>query len=405
LCPSGTVVGIDGHNDVGWLPLPYPVLGITVTTFRRFTGQIIECDIAITTAQTIAVLPVAPGYSGPVPDDFESIILHEEGHLAGLNHVPDPNAVMYPFYAAGTIKRVLTDSETDGLVFLYPTQHSASAWAANPKFDFSSIDFPGANLTYARGINDNGDIVGAYSTDGTTLHALLVKGGQYIPLAPSAVLGTNYSEARGINAGGEIIGYFFDDAGINHGFVLSNKGVLRQLDVPGAGDTTAFGINNSGTVVGVFDDYDSQGNFIATHGFIWDGTNFSVVDYPGAGDTYLTGINDRGDVVGEWDDGFMVHGFVRTSAGQFVNFDALPGRSSFTDLRGINATGEIVGLYSPGGHAFRLEGATTLTPTLTPIFDPNGTNTTAWGINSSGRIVGNSFGLDRKWHGYLALPK
>ncbi len=326
-------------------------------------------------------------------------MLHEEGHLAGLGHIPDPNAVMYPYYTVGTIRRALTDSETDGLVFLYPTQHSASAWASNPKFEFTSIDFPGAILTYARGINDNGDIVGGYSTDGT-LHALLVKGGKYIPLAPGTVLGRNNSEARGINAGGEITGYFFDDAGINHGFALSNKGVLKQLDVPGAGDTAAWGINNRGSVVGSFDDYDPLGNFIAEHGFIWDGSNFSVVDFPGAADTRAYGINDRGEMVGDWDDGFIVHGFVRTSMGQFVNFDAHPGLPSFTDLRGVNATGETVGLYSPG-HAFRLDGATT----LTPIFDLNGTSTTAWGIDGSGRIVGNYRAFDGSWHGFLALPK
>src|SRR5271157_1619916 len=175
----------------------------------------------------------------------------------------------------------------------------ASAYA---QFTFTNIDCPGSTLTTARSINNHGEMVGAYRIVGTG-HAVLIKDGQCTPLAPTTVLGTNHSEAFKNNDRGDVVGYFLDDAGTPHGFFLSKKGVLTQLDFPGAGDTEAWGINESGTVVGLFDVYDSSGNFIATHGFTWDGGKFTQVDYPGSGDTIVAGINARGDFVGEWDSG------------------------------------------------------------------------------------------------------
>src|SRR5216684_6133804 len=55
--------------------------------------------------------------------------------------------------------------------------------SAHAQFTFTSIDFPGGTLTTARGINNHGEIVGAYRIV-PPRHALLVKDGQYIPLAP-----------------------------------------------------------------------------------------------------------------------------------------------------------------------------------------------------------------------------
>src|SRR5215472_14303506 len=66
--------------------------------------------------------------------------------------------------------------------------------SAFAQFKFTSLDFPGGTLTTGRGINNHGDIVGAYRID-PPRHALLIRGGNFIPLAPTTVLGANYSEA------------------------------------------------------------------------------------------------------------------------------------------------------------------------------------------------------------------
>src|SRR5260370_1564902 len=119
--------------------------------------------------------------------------------------------------------------------------------SAHGQFTFTSIDFPGGTLTTARGINNHGEIVGAYRIV-PPRHALLIKGHQFIPLAPTTILGTNYSEAFKSNDRGDLVGQSIVDDGFSHGFLLG-EGVVTTLDFPGATEPLAFGINESGTVV------------------------------------------------------------------------------------------------------------------------------------------------------------
>ncbi|KAH1080711.1 hypothetical protein J1N35_020472 [Gossypium stocksii] len=51
--------------------------------------------------------------------DVESISIHEIGHILGLGHSRDPNAIMYPYYRPGTIKRNLGQDDIDGIRALY----------------------------------------------------------------------------------------------------------------------------------------------------------------------------------------------------------------------------------------------------------------------------------------------
>jgi uncharacterized membrane protein len=267
------------------------------------------------------------------------------------------------------------------------------------QFTVTSIDFPGGTLTTARGINNHGEIVGAYRIV-PPRHALLIKGGQYIPLAPTTVLGTNYSEAFKNNDRGDVVGEYLDDAGFTHGFLLSKKGVLTTLDFPGSSDTAAWGINESGTVVGNWDLLDSGGNLIATHGFAWDNGSFTQVDFPGSANTSVFGINARGDLVGEWDDGIVGHGFIRTNTNQFASFDVPVGGAQFTQLDDINANGQLLGVYIDAGgaeHGFLKAGAM-----FTSIDYPGAVTTTAWGINSAGKMVGNWYDSSGAAHGWLA---
>src|ERR1700733_7912630 len=70
-------------------------------------------------------------------------------------------------------------------------------------------------------------------------------------------------------------------------------GRYTTIDVPGAADTTAVGVNDSGVVSGFYED--SSGN---DHGFLDRHGTFTTIDVPGAADTVATVINDVGVVVG-----------------------------------------------------------------------------------------------------------
>jgi len=270
------------------------------------------------------------------------------------------------------------------------------------QFTFTSIDYPGGTLTTSRGINNHGEIVGAYRVVAPR-HAMLIKAGKFIPLAPKTILGKNPSEAWKINGRGDVVGQYIGNDGLYRGFLLS-AGKLSTLRFPGASDTYAFGINNSGTVAGYWDVLDSVGDVVAYHGFTWKAGTFKQVDFPGSADSSILGINTRGDFVGAWDSGIkspITHGFVCTRKG-CSSFDVPVAGSTLTQADDINANGQIVGAYTDANgalHAFLLAGTN-----FTSFDFPGATNTLAWGINSAGQIVGDYLSTDGSTHGFRAQP-
>jgi probable HAF family extracellular repeat protein len=68
---------------------------------------------------------------------------------------------------------------------------------------------------------------------------------------------------------------------------------LHPIAFPLATDTTAFGINDTGEIAGVYTD--AAGTL---HGFIYAGGAFSTVDVAGARGTQLTRIKNDGLITG-----------------------------------------------------------------------------------------------------------
>jgi len=277
---------------------------------------------------------------------------------------------------------------------------------ARAQFKYVSVDYPGAMKTWVWGINNQGEMVGAYRpSDQPTRHAMLVDNGKFIPLAPKTVLGTSYSEAFKINDWGDIVGNFCDDS--CHGFLL-HKGQLTILDYPGASNTTAFGINDVGVVVGYWDLADADGNILFVRGFQWKDGLFTFVSYPGTGDITLIANNNLGTTVGIWDAGItstISHGFVGWKE-YFSSFDAPYPDVTFTQADGINDLGIIVGqeytvdeLANDTGHGFLRKNGK-----FTQLNYPGAMQTTAWGINNLMQMVGNWLDDVNVYHGWFAVP-
>lgn len=119
---------------------------------------------------------------------------------------------------------------------------------------------------------------------------------------------------------------------------------------------------------------------------------YTTIDVPGSAFTELRGINDAGQIVGEYQqqEGSPMHGFL-LSNGNFTTID-VPIAKIFTQVFGINDTGQIVGYYqqevSPQNrlHGFVLSGGT-----YTTIDVPGQSVTVAIGIDNAGQIVGTTY--------------
>ena len=98
----------DAFNDVGWARLGGGTLG--VTWYGTATD---EADMAINTryAWTTTCTQVAGAF------DLETVYLHENGHVAGLGHSNDTNAVMYPSYQSA--RCALGQDDRNGIAALY----------------------------------------------------------------------------------------------------------------------------------------------------------------------------------------------------------------------------------------------------------------------------------------------
>jgi uncharacterized membrane protein len=93
-------------------------------------------------------------------------------------------------------------------------------------------------------------------------------------------------------------------------------------------------LDGSGHIVGYYGGYGSDSSFIYSDGAL---TAFNV---PSAVNTDAYGINDSGQIVGTYDGGGFLY-----SGGTFTAF-GVPD-AHYTDAFGINDSGQIVGIYSP----------------------------------------------------------
>jgi hypothetical protein len=101
---------LDGRNDVGWLPLPTNTLGVTWSTIGGWD----EADMALSTR-----VPWTTGCTGVAGSfDVQTVLLHENGHVAGLGHASSPSSVMYPSYLGARCSLGALDQQA--ITALYP---------------------------------------------------------------------------------------------------------------------------------------------------------------------------------------------------------------------------------------------------------------------------------------------
>lgn len=117
---------------------------------------------------------------------------------------------------------------------------------------FTTISVSGATSVTAAGINDNGDIVGYYSTEYENVGFLRKNGNSTTVVYPGALLTT----ALGVNSHDAVVGAYVDPEGKTHGFLLQhpfNGPAYDSIDDrQGVGTTTLNGINDRLNMVGYY---------------------------------------------------------------------------------------------------------------------------------------------------------
>jgi probable HAF family extracellular repeat protein len=260
-----------------------------------------------------------------------------------------------------------------------------------PVYVFNTFNDPSGftGTTDAVGVNDTDQIVGFFQgpVNGVIgAHGFLESDGTYFTLDdPSATLGT---QAFGINNSGQIVGAYVNASG-THGFLYDPTSnmfppyfTLNDPLATGPEGTTASGINASGQIVGYYQD-----GGLRHHGFLLSGGAYTTLDDPSAagGDTFAEGINSSGQIVGSYSNATGTHGFVyNPSNGSYTTVDD-PLAASGTLPFGINDLGQIVGFFinASGTHAFLYSGGA-----FTTTDDPVNAQTLAHGINNHSQIVG-----------------
>jgi probable HAF family extracellular repeat protein len=155
----------------------------------------------------------------------------------------------------------------------------------------------GGNISQAKGLNNNGEVVGiAYYPSNNLTHAFYYHGGAIIDLTP----GSNYhSEANSINDSGQIAGGYNDPNGTGffHAFLYQNGTLTDLAPTDGtARSSSASQINASGQVVGRML---SSPAYNQWYGFLWSGGVLKTfLPIPSGDYNQINGMNDAGLVVG-----------------------------------------------------------------------------------------------------------
>jgi hypothetical protein len=239
-------------------------------------------------AETIA-LTRGPNYLNATPyleqGDIQTSIMQPGWGQSALVYDINDNGL-----AVGTYYDLTNYYGAQG--FIYDSH--AGTWQR--VFDPSATsDGPNNGETTVSGINDNGIVVGLYTT-GSIEHGYEYNSntGVYTTLDDPR---TNHNtNLIGINDAGQVIDSYYGLDGVSH-YGLENNGVWSTFTDPNAANnsTTVTQINDQGLVSGFYTD--SSGH---NHGFIYNIANASYTDfnYPGATDTILSGINNNGTLVG-----------------------------------------------------------------------------------------------------------
>lgn len=268
---------------------------------------------------------------------------------------------------------------------------------------------PGGTTSVGLGINNSGQVVGYSNTSGAE-RGFIYSGGVMTPLGS---LTGGSSNAYGINDGGQAVGSSVASNGRLHAVLYGPSGSPTDLGTLGGPESHAYAISNNGQVAGYasalvtyIDAYGNPYVVEETHAFLHSGGVMNDLGkLSGATYSYAYGINNSGQVVGWSGNAFLYSGGIMTNLGTLSGWD-------ISRAYGINDQGQVVGaayIQDPLGpfyeqpRAFIFDDG--MMTNLNSLIDPGSgwTLQEARDINEFGQIVGWGL-LDGQTRAFLLTP-
>ena len=311
------------------------------------------------------------------------------------------------------------------------------------------IEVPGAIETYADFVNSSGGMVGSYvDADGLYHPYIRTPNGRFVSLDLPGAANLEYFFVHGINDVRTVVARTKRVGDVPGTLVGTFQDGLQELKVPGSVSTEGYNINQDGSIVGHYDTADGR-----RHGFIArpvtemdddpvatpsvfnytfetisvpgidslavtassdfedyagytksaDGEKdvaftlidgvFTRYDFPGSQNTYFYALDNNGQAAGFYQDSDGLHHGVILENGELRQYD-FPGAVQ-TQIYGISdATGALTGNFTDVSGVRRGFSAETV------IEAPDASETYAYFINASGRMVGSYVDADGVYHPY-----
>ena len=269
----------------------------------------------------------------------------------------------------------------------------------------------GRNYAVSNSANDNGIVVGTAATTlfGSSRLPVIWQNGavSQLPLPPGETLG----DANSVNASSVAVGSV-NAGSLQRGAIYSGGSgtVITQTTANGSYFVTAFGVNDTGRVVGQGIDPMNAARNVGIVYDIGQNTAFEVGALPGLNGALAFGVSNTGYVVGS---SMLNQGsglpFIWSDQGGIVAIPLATGTSQGS-ARAVNSAGWVVGNDSSAfSIPFLYDGKNTYR--LADLIPPNSgwdlsmnTSSSALGISQEGVIVGT--GVHKgETHAYAMVPE
>jgi probable HAF family extracellular repeat protein len=272
-----------------------------------------------------------------------------------------------------------------GLVLL--SLFAAQASAADRPSNARPLGINSAENTIAYDINAFGQVAAVLEDEEGHQRAVMFDKGKLTELGS---LGGMYSDAKGINDNGEIVGSARNSNGSWSAFLYDRARGMRVLGTLGGPSSYGMAVNQDGFAAGFADT--ENGDW---HAFLYNG-NEQLKDLGTLGGkiSYASGMNNMGQVVGTAATAQEYrHAFIYDAQRGMVDLGTLGGRQSAA--MAINDDGVVVGASETRDrrwHAFIHDGKRMVD--LGALI--SGGNSFATGINKAGHVVGTVMSGDER---------